>query len=623
VQGGFGAGIANVGSVNADVTKSLTRHDLSFGFMDAILQNNGNGVAETQFSFQPDYTSQFQDTGTVNGSGYGFASLLIGTADGGSSGSPTTLNNFHAAPEDHYVGFYGQDNFKATKTLTLNLGLRWEYQLPWTERHNRQAYFDYNAINPISTPVGLTLPGEEVYSTSSNRHLYSTNLTNFAPRFGFTDQLLPRLVVRGGYGVFFPPQSFVGIQSSPGYSQATNYNPSNDGGLTLLTTVSNPFPNGLLAPTGNALGPLTDVGNSASTGVPHSRKSPYVQQYSFGIQYGFTTNDVITATYVGNRGTHVLTDSISRSQVNPALVVPNNTLSNLVPNPFYGSITSSSCGLNEPTIEAGHLMQPYPQFCGVSESMAPLGDSFYNALLVDYNHRFSKGLSMLISYTYSKFLDDTGGTADWAYRGDSSSGYRNNYDPRLDYSVDGTDQTHSLVANYVYELPVGRQKKFGGNMNRVADAVIGGWQASSIITAKTGLPLSVTGGGNTNLWGGYQRPDQISDPNKIAHRGIGQGGQATWFNTAAFTAPQPYTLGNTARYLSYLRSPGYVNWDASVQKTWDLHDNLLLQFRSEFYNFTNHTNFYTPDTGLNDGNFGQISQAFDARSVQFAMKIIW
>jgi hypothetical protein len=619
VQGNFGAGIANVGSVGADVTKSIPKHDLSFGFMDVILQNNGNGVATTQFSFQPDYTSQFQGTnGTVNGSGFGFASLLIGTPDSGSSGSPTTTNNFHAAPEEHYWGFYGQDNWKATKTLTVNLGLRYEWQSPFTERHNRQAYFDYSAINPISNAAGLSLPGEEVYSTPGHRGLTYTNVTNLAPRIGFTNQVSRNIVVRGGYGIFFPPQAFVGIQSSPGYSQATNYDASDNGGLTLKTTLSNAFPNGLLAPTGNALGPLTDVGNNASTGVPSHRHSPYVQQYSLGVQYAFTTNDVLTASYVGNRGTHMLTDSVNRSQVNPALVTPNNNLSDEVANPFYGVITSSSCGLDQPQIQRGHLLQPFPQYCGVSESQAPEGDSFYNALLVDYNHRFHGGLNMLVSYTYSKFIDDTGGTADWAYKGASSSGYRDNYNLKLDKSVDGTDQPHSLVVNYIYELPIGRKGKYLNHINRVTDAVIGGWQVSGITTIKSGLPLSVTGGGNTNQWGGSQRPDQVGDPNAIAHRSIKE-----WFNTSAFQAPQPYSLGNTARYLSYLRSPGYDNWDASLQKIWELHDTLHLQGRAEFYNLPNHTNFFVPDTGINDGNYGQISQAFDAREIQFAMKLIW
>jgi hypothetical protein len=613
VQGGFGAGIANVGSFSVDVTKSLAKNDLSFGFMDVVLQNNGTGPANTSFSFQPDYTSQFSGTNVVNGPGYGFASLLIGTPDSGS-----TANAFHTAPEEHYIGFYGQDNYKPTKNLTLNLGLRWEVQTPFTERHNRQAYFDRNMINPISNTTGLAVAGEEVYSTSGRRGLYNANLSNIAPRFGFTYLVEPHLVARGGYGIFFPPQAFVGIQSSPGYSQTTNFNPSNDGGVTLNATLSNPFPSGLLTPTGNSLGGLTDVGNNASTGVPLNRHSALVQQYSLGLQYAFTTNDVITATYVGNRGEHLLTDNVNRSQVNPALVTPANgaNLTALVPNPFYGSITSSACGLDQPTIQQGHLLQPFPQFCSVSEAQAPEGDSFYNALLIDYNHRFHAGLNLLVSYTYSKFIDDTSGTADWAYRG-NPSGYRDSYNLKLDKSIDGTNQPNSLVVNYIYSLPVGRKGKYLSNINRAEDAVIGGWQVSGVTSIKSGLPLNVSGGGNTNEWGGNQRPDQIANP-VLSHKTIQE-----WFNTKAFAAPAPYSLGNTARYLSYLHSPAYDDWDLSLEKTWPLLDKLDLLGRAEFYNLPNHPNFFTPDTGINDGSYGQITQAFDSREVQFALKLLW
>ena len=118
------------------------------------------------------------------------------------------------------------------------------------------------------------------------------------------------------------------------------------------------------------------------------------------------------------------------------------------------------------------------------------------------------------------------------------------------------------------------------------------------------------------------RPDQVADPH-ISHPSIGGPGHNPWFNTAAFRTPADYSLGNTARYLSYLRSPGYTDWDASLQKDWKLHENLNLQFRSEFYNLPNHANFFTPDTGINDGNYGRITQAFDARSIQFAAKVIW
>ena len=614
VQGGFGAGIGNVGSVAVDVTKSIPKHDFSFGYMEAFLQNNGTGPANTTFSFQPDYTSQFQGTNVINGPGYGFASLLIGTPDSGS-----TANAFHTAPENRYIGFYVQDNWKPSRSVTLNLGLRYEWQSPFTERHNRQAHFDYNASNPLSNGLGKTLPGEEVYSTDSNRGLYSTNHTNVAPRFGFTDQFAPRLVARGGFGVFFPPQAFVGIQSSPGYSQSTNYNASNDGGLTLATTLSNPFPGGLLTPTGSSLGGLTDVGNSASTGVPAMRHSPLVYQYSLGFQYAFATNDVLTTTYVGNRGVHMLTDSVLRSQLNPALVTPANAnaLATLVPNPFYGKITSSSCGLDQPTILQAHLLQPYPQYCSVSESEAPNGDSYYNALLVDYNHRFHAGLNVLVSYTFSRFIDDTGGTNDWAYRGPSGAGYRDSYNLGLDRSVDGTDQTHSLVVNYIYQLPVGHKRKFLGNLGKTADAAIGGWQVSGITTVKSGLPLGISGGGNTNLYGGSQHPDEIADP-ILPNRTI-----AKWFNTAAFAAPQPYSLGNVSRYISNLRGPRYNEWDAAAEKVWELPEALSLQGRAEFYNLPNHPNFYTPDTGLNDGSFGQITQAFDSREIQFALKLLW
>ena len=357
VQGGYGAGIANVGSVSTDLTKTVGKNDLSFGFMDVVLQNNGNGPENTTFTFGTDYSGELTDTqgDVANNTGNGFATLLLGYPDGGS-----TSNEFHAAPEEHYIGFYGQDVYKPTNKLTLTFGLRYELQTPWTERDNRQAHFDYSAINPISSAVGLTLPGEEVFSSSGDRHLFAQNVTNVAPRFGFTDQVMPKLVFRGGYGVFFPPASFVGIQASPGYSTSTPVVGSTTNGLAPGVSLSNPFPSGLRTPTGDSTGALTDIGFSASTGVPYNRHSPMIQQYSLGLQYAFTTNDVLTASYVGNRGEHMLTDNVSHSQINPVLVTPNNDFANQVANPFYGKIMSSGCGLNNPTVALGQLSQPFP-----------------------------------------------------------------------------------------------------------------------------------------------------------------------------------------------------------------------------------------------------------------------
>jgi Carboxypeptidase regulatory-like domain/TonB dependent receptor len=610
VQGNQGAAFRNVGSLNVDLTKTKGPHDLSFGFMGAVMQNNGANLPSTTFGFDHGFTAGPDPSQTTANTGFGFASLLLGTASSG-----TTANNFNPAITKKYYGFYGQDNWKATRTLTLNLGLRYEWQAAPTERDNRQAYFDYNAINPISTEVGLTLPGELVYNGNGNRRgIYGTSYTNIAPRFGFTDQLTQKLIVRGGYGIFFAPQYFGGGYN-PGFSQSTPYTSSVDGGLTPFTTLSNPFPTGLIAPTGNTLGPLQDVGLSTTAVPSANRHSPYVQQYSLGIQYAFTTNDVLTATYVGNHGTHLLLSNFFHSELNPANLVQGQALLNPVPNPFYGHITNSGCGLNEPTIPLGQSLQPYNQYCSVDEPQAPVGFSLYNALLADYNHRFHGGLNLLVSYTYSKFVDNVSGTNDWSYVG--SQGVQNYYNLAAEKSVDGGDTPHSLVINYIYELPVGRGRKYASHINRATDAALGGWQISGISSFKSGIPLGFTGGGNSNLFGGNQRPDLIADPH-ISHQNINE-----WFNTKAFAPPAPYTFGNTPRFLSNLRAPGYDNWDASAQKFWELHEQLRLQGRAEFYNIFNHPNFYAPDTGITDGSFGTIREAFGARSIQFALKLIW
>ncbi len=609
VQGNQGAAFRNVGSANADLTRTAGQHDLSFGFMGALMQNNSTNLPSTTFSFDHGFTAGPNPSQSAANTGFGYASLLLGTA-----GSGSTANNFNPAITKKYWGFYGQDNWRATRTLTLNLGLRYEWQQPPTERGNRQAYFNFNASNPISSEIGTTIPGELVYNGNGNRRgLYNTSYTNVAPRLGFTEQATQRLVLRGGYGIFFAPQYFGGGYN-PGFSQTTPYTGSIDGGLTPFTTLSDPFPTGLIAPTGRSLGGLQDVGLS-TTAVPSNRHSPYVQQYSLGAEYAFTNNDVLTLSYVGNHGTHLLLSNFYHSELNPSYLSQGDALLQQVANPYYGHITNSGCGLNQPTIPKGQALQPYNQYCSVDEPQAPVGFSLYNAMLADYNHRFHNGLNLLVSYTYSKFLDNVSGTNDWAVVG--NQGVRNYYNLAAEKSVDGGDTPHSLVVNYIYELPVGKGRRFGAHLPAAVDAVVGGWQVSGISSFKSGIPLGMTGGGNSNLFGGNQRPDMVGNPH-IAHRTINE-----WFNTAAFAPAAPYTFGNTPRYLSNLRAPGYDNWDMAAEKFWYFPKEIRLQGRAEFYNIFNHPNFYAPDTNITDGSYGTIRQAFGSRSIQFAMKLYW
>ncbi len=623
-QGTEGTAFRNVGSLSIDFTKSEGRHNLSFGFMGAILQNNGNSLPNTSFTFDTGLTGGPDPTAITPQTGYGFASLLLGAAN-----NATSTNTFNPAISKHYDGFYAEDDWKATPTLTFNLGLRYEWQGAPTERQNRLAYFNYTAPNPIGQQIGQTLPGELVYNNSDHRGIYNTSYTNFAPRFGFSEAVNSKLVLRGGYGIFFSPQWFGGGYN-PGFSQATTYSGSVNNGVTLSSSLSNPFPTGLLVPQGTSLGALQDVGQN-TTAAASDRRSPYVQNYSLGVQYAFTSNDVLTATFVGNHGTKLLLSSFNHSQLNPSFYSLGTALNDQVANPFYGVIKSSSCGLDQPTIARGHLLSPYPQYCSVSEPQAPVGFSIYNALQADYNHRFHSGLNVLVSYTYSKFLDNVSGTNNWAYTGDQ--GPQNYYDLASEKSVDGGDTPHSLVANYIYELPVGRGRKLGSHLNRGVDAVVGGWQVSGISSFKSGFPLSISGGGGANLYGANVRPNVVGSFN-VQNRNINQ-----YFNPFAFeqVPSNVYGFGNAPRFISQLRAPGFDNTDIAAQKYWNFTDRIRLQGRAEFFNAFNHANLYAPDTNLGDrvitsdgngnpvasGSFGTIRSAFGSRDIQFALKLYW
>jgi hypothetical protein len=613
VQGNQGAAIRNVGSISADLTKVVGPHSLSFGFMEAWLQNNGKNLPGTTFQFDKGFTGAIDGStqATDDATGFGLASLLVGAAANGS-----TANNFNAAITKKYFGYYVQDGWRVTPTLTVNLGLRFEYQLAPTERHDRQAYFDLAAPNPIGRSVGMNLPGTIIFNGDGQRRgLYNTAY-DLAPRIGFAKSFTSKVVGRGGYGIFYPPQ-FYGGGPNPGYSQSTPYVATLDG-FTPANTLSSPFPNGLRQPTGNSLGALQDVGFGTNA-VPGDHRSPYVQMYSLGVQYAFTNSDVLKVSYVGNKGTHLLMGGVGNytlSQLNPSYLPMGSALLNLVPNPFYGHITGSSCGLDQPTIQQGQLLKPFPQFCSVGEPQAPVGFSNYNALQADFDHRFKAGLNLFVSYTFSKFIDNVQGTNDWSYNGVST--VRNFYDLAAEKSVDAGDTPHSLVINYIYELPIGKGKAFGNGMGTAAKAVLGGWQLAGISSFKLGFPIGITGGGNSNLFGGTQKPDLVGDPNAV-HKTIDH-----WFNTAAFAYPSPYTFGNVPRFFSNVRGPGYQRWDISIQKWWNFSETIRLQFRAEMFNAFNHANFYAPDECICDGsNFGKINSAFPARDVQFAGKLYW
>jgi len=581
--------------------------------MAIALTENGGRFHATPFNFDSSFTAG-PDPGSfiAGGTGDAMASLMLGTPASGNTGvaiSQISRQWLH--------GVYLQDDWKATPKLTLNLGLRWEIPRPLTDRLDRLARFDYNAVNPISSAVGNTYNGQLVFATSGNRGQYDARYNNFAPRFGFAYQVMPKLVMRGGYGVFFPRQ-YPGTPIIPGYSSETPYVASigNNNVPCSGCMLSNAFSGGLVPIVGNSLDGLTNVGFDV-TAVSPKRKTYYDQQWMFGFQFAPTNNDVIELSYVGNHSVHVVTSGFNLNQLDAKYLPMGNALDNQVPNPFFGHITSSGCGLDQPTVAQGQLLRPYPEFCNIGENLIPGGDGHYNALDFNYTHRVSRGLTLLASYTFSKFLDNVGGPTTWANTsGNFSENFRNVYNLAAEKSVDPNDITHAFVLSYVYELPVGKGKRVGAGMNSVLNAVVGGWQTSGIATFKGGFPLRI-GLNGVNEFGFGQNVDVIGDYH------VSNPNRFQWFNPAAFAAPQKWQLGNAPRYFSDLRAPGYNNWDMSIQKYFPVHESIRFQFRLDMFNAFNHVNFYKPDTNFGSGQIGTLNASWGPRQMQAALKLYW
>ena len=601
----------NIGTGSVDFSKTAGRHNMSFGFMEVLNQLNGGHYFTTNFNFPASMTGGPDPQAAISGTGSGLASLLLGFGTG-----QTGFNDWPATSKK-YLGWYFQDDYKATNKLTLNLGLRYEIQTAPIARGNHQVFFDPTATNPISTQLGYTVLGADVYNTEYNPSLYRTSFNNLAPRIGATYRINDKLALRTGYGIFFVP-SFPGNGPNQGFSQSTPWVSTQSDGVTPQNLLSNAFPNGMIPAKGSANAGLQDVG-FGTTAVYPNRHTPYVQQWMAGVQYSITDNDLIDLSYVGNHGVHMIASGVQRNQLPDA---DHDTLGqhiyDLVPNPFYGTITNSGCGLADATIIRGQLLKPFPQYCSVYEVNAPVGSSSYNALQATYTHRWKSGLSILASYTWSKFLDNVNGASGWAFVG--SSAIRNFNNLNAEKSVDGNDIPNSLVVNYIYELPFGKGKRFGSSMNGAANAFLGGWQVAGATSFKGGFPLSILCSDNSNSLGGsVGRCDLVGNP-KPANQSI-----TGWINRSAFAESKPFEYGNSPRYLANLRAPGFQNWDMAIQKYWGIYrEGMKLQFRAEMFNAFNHPNFYAPNQNYEDVSaFGKISNTLPPRDVQLGLKFYW
>jgi hypothetical protein len=590
------------------------------------------GYPSGQFgSIGQDWTQQ-----TVNkfdGTGDSFATMLLGLADYGDITHDTSL-----ATSSAYAAAYIQDDYQAAKNLTFNIGLRWDVDIPRTERHNKLDYWDPTLPSPIAASIPgsaclhcKNLVGQMVFvgtpQSKYGRRQGPTQWKDFAPRVGFAWSVDDKTVVRGGYGIVFQPSELqaagtTGGAGTDGFTSQTNFNFTLNNQQSVNTTFDNPAPTGFNLPQGVAGGPGTFLGLGIGDTFFDTYRNPYSIEANLNVQRALPLGTVIEVGYIYNAGHFLINGDpgVPFSQVDPSYLSLGNKLFQSVPNPFYGIITTPGSPLAAPTVPYDYLLRPYPQYNGVSSFRKADSGSHYNAITVKLDKRYNNGLSVLVAFTGSKLMDNAASVV--SYLGPTSQTYANQYNPQAEFGLSSQDISRTFSAGYVYELPFGQGRQFLSVEHGVAKALVSGWQTNGIVQWDTGTPVVLGAANNqTGLLGFAQRPDEApGDPN------IPHPTRAKWFNTALFSQPAPFTIGNAPRVLPNVRVPGYVDADLSVFKNnyFDASRRFNLQLRLEAFNALNHPVFSGPDAGVNDGTFGQInSQSNTGREVQLAVKFIY
>jgi hypothetical protein len=591
----------NTPEAQAHVTLIHGVHSVKAGFdyLTAIFNTLRPDYPSGDFSFSRTYTQGPNPAVASSTSGYGLATLLLGAPTGGQFTQGPAL----AASQRSY-NWYLQDDWKVSRALTVNLGVRWEYQTPWTERYNHLAYFDPTATDPITGRQGVLS-----FVNNSNRYPSDPQKTNFAPRLGLAYNVANDTVLRAGYGWFFAPSSG-GIGGSPGdlgsgaeaaTSVFLGQPPAAPNTPPAGASLANPFVTGLISY------PSTLIGSGIGA-IFRDWQTPVNQMWNASLQRTIGGHLLVEVAYIGTRGEH-LWANLNADAVDPVYASLGPQLNSLVPNPFYGKIATGS--LSSQTVRQSALLSPYPQYTGINRIRATVGDSIYHALTVRAERRMSAGLLFQVSYTQGKLIDNT----PERFTAQTGSSIIDPYNLRLSRSVSDNDISQRFVANFVYQLPFGHGKRW---LSRgVSSYILGNWEVSGIYTMQTGTPVVIQPTCNTQLPGIGCYAVRLHDPNLPN----GQQSINRWFDTTAFTATPLYSLGNDSRTQPNLRNPGLINLDALLSRSQPIGERVQIQFRAEFYNSTNHTNFNGPQTSVAATNFGQITSALGGRSTQLGIRL--
>ena len=648
--------VTNVVTFQGNVTHLRGRHTLNIGGEARDLRPNQRGGSFSWgggfFQFNRDFT-RLNPT-VADNTGSSIASLLLGY--------PVSGRIQNLAQQSFRWGYYAgyvQDDFKVNQKLTLNLGLRYDYEGPPVERFNRQNRgFGFGVTSPLAAQIAGR-PGLSECPACSNltggllfagvggqpEEAFERDRNNIQPRLGFAYQLTKDTVVRGGYGVFFFPQAEFGgstgftidtflAPNSTASGQAAGFTPFTDP-ATGQARLSNPFPAGVVQPLGASLGLLTQAGGDITFGNP-DHEIPRVQQWSFGVQHQLPWQVRLDLSYVGSRSSDILTGDwnvnraggigtrninvLSAAQLEKCRQEPSfcNTT---VANPFAGLLPGS---LGNATTARRNLLLPFPQFGQVNMAFENVGKIWYDGLQFGIDKRFAGGLTLVSSYTWSKTLE--------------AINFLNNQDAEPTKVISGSDRTHVWAFSGVYLLPVGRGRAWGDGMNRALDLVAGGWELTWIARLQSGNPIPLNGDA-----------DLIGDPsidspeltgvwfNNCVQRANGNfvGGTSTTCSNPAWRLRSlrgfngnstADTLRLTPLRISSLRDHSPPQIDLGLNKSFHFTETTRLQFRAEAFNLTNTPWFNAPEANPNNANFGRVNlgnQRNFPRQVQLGFKFIF
>jgi hypothetical protein len=574
------------------------RHDNTYHYVESMTFTAGAhtmkwGADVRRFLFNSFFTSFGRGSFRFDGrfTGHPIADMLLGAAFQADRnlGEP-----FHNA-KTFSSGYYFQDDWKVTPKLTLNLGLRYEFNLPPIENTDKMASFD-----PATNTIKVAGDKEAFISNGLlllrdrpgvGRRLWETDKNNFAPRIGiayrpFNDT---KTVIRAGFGSFYNYQ-IVGNGITP-LSRNSPFRQRQTSGPFAATV--RPLPNVADAFSGNP--------SPVPPGIDADFKTAYINQWSLGVQRELAQNLALDVSYLGSSG-HKLPLGVNINQALPPSAQ------------CVATPSAPGCSVN--------ARRPFQGFGGITGGfIESAGNSNYHAMTLRVERRFASGLSFLSSYSWSKSIDDGAGISTGS---DSSGVQQDARNLRAERALSDFDVAHRWVLSYVYDLPFGKGKRIAPSnqgAGKVANFLAGGWQMTGILTVQTGRPFTVTLGRDQSLTGGNaDRPNLVGDPK------VSDPGPDLWFNPAAFAVPAAGTFGSAGRNI--LRGDGLHSFDLGVSRFFRVTERQSFQFRAEVFNLANHPNFFFPVQSLANSAVGTITRAANAgagaqRQIQFALKYIF